>query len=92
MRDTKIKGTPLCSPHQAGSKHVLLDLGQFENLTSGQVRSGQGQSMTQICQYTHYTSSEAAQRAKSFGTICASLSPSCRDLLVEKRIVTFDLR
>ena len=57
--------------------------GQFENLTSGQIRSrpGQGQIMTQVGQYAVCTSSEAARRVKSFGTICASLSLSCCDLL-----------
>ena len=30
-----------------------------------------------------FTSSEASRRAKSFGTICASLSPFCRDLLAK---------
>ena len=55
--DTKISITPSCSPRWASSKHALLTLkGQFQNLTSGQVRSrsGQGQIMTQVGQYAHH--------------------------------------
>ena len=49
-----------------------------------QVRSGEDQAKVRswpsrsIC-----ISSDAARRAKSLGTICASLSPSCRDLLAK---------
>ena len=45
-------------------------------------RSGHGPSRSRRI------SPEAAWRAKSFGTIYASLSPSCRELLAEKRIAT----
>ena len=67
-------------PRQTGSKHVLFTLkGKFENLTSGQVRSRPDHDPSRsLC-----TSSEAARRAKSFGTIFASLFPSCRDLLAK---------
>ena len=50
---------------------------QLQNLNSVQVRSRSYHDRSRsIC-----ISSEAAWRAKSFGTICASLSTSCRELL-----------
>ena len=53
MRDTKIrKMTPSCLPRRAGPEYVLFYLkDQSQNLTSGQVRSGQGKVMTQVAQY-----------------------------------------
>ena len=43
---------PSCSARRDGSENVSFDLkSQFQNLTSGQVRSGQGEVMTQVGQY-----------------------------------------
>ena len=82
MGNTKIKMTPSCSPRRVRNMYFLTLKGQFENLASGQVRlrsdHDPGRS---IC-----TSSIAARRAKSFGTICASLSPSRRDLLAKNEL------
>ena len=85
MRDTKIKMTASSSPCQAASKHVLFDIERSIwkfDLRSGQVkvrsRSDHDPSRS-LC-----TFSEAARRAKSFGTIFASLFSSCRDLLAKK--------
>ena len=77
IRDTKIKMTPSCLACRAGSKHVPLDLERSISKFDIRTRSGHDRSGS-IC-----ISFEAAWRAKSFGTICASLSPSCRDLLAK---------
>ena len=73
-----------CSPRQAGSKHVLFkverSIWKFDP-RSGQVmvRSTSDHDLSRsVC-----TSFEAARQAKPLGTICASLSPSCRDLLAK---------
>ena len=47
------------------------------------IRPGQGQVMSQVSQYALCISFEADWRAKSLGTICATLSPSCRELLAK---------
>ena len=82
IKDTKIKLTTSCSPRRAGSKIYFFILkGQFQNFTSGQVkvrpRSDHDPSRS-IC-----TSPLAVWWAKPFGTICASQSPSCPDLLAK---------
>ena len=59
--------------------YFLALKGQFKNLTSDQVRSRSGHDPSR----SKCISSEAPWRAKSFGTICASISLSCRDLLVK---------
>ena len=94
--DTKIKITPSCSSSQAGSKHILSDLARsiwISDLWSGQakIRSMSGHDPCRsIC-----TPSEAARRAKSFGTICTSVYSSCRDLLAKnglwRHLTTGDL-
>ena len=80
MGDTKIKITPPCSPRQAGSKYVLFylerSISKFD-LRSGQVKV---RSWPKLDQYAHCLKRLDGPR-QSFGTICASLSPSCRDLL-----------
>ena len=83
VRDMKIKMRPPCLECRAGSKYVLFDLGRpmskFD-LRSGQVkvRSRPGHNRRSVCIY-----SEATWWAKSFGTIFASLSPSCREFLAK---------
>ena len=80
MRDTKMKMTLSFLPLRASTEPVLFDLersiSKFD-LRSGQDRSRSGHHPSRsIC-----ISSEAASRARSLGTIRASLSPSCHDLL-----------
>ena len=60
--------------------YVERPISKFD-LRSGQVkvRSTSGHDRSRSIRI----SSEAAWRAKSFGTICTSLSPSCRDLLAK---------
>ena len=83
----KIKMTPLCLSHRAGSECVVSDLDRSIskfNLSSGQVkvRSRSDQDPSGSIS----TSSEPGRRAKSFVTICASLSPSCRYLLAKNEL------
>ena len=77
MRDTKMKMIPSCLPRRAGSKHAIFDLGRSIS-KFGQVRSCRSRS---ICM-----SSETAWRTKSLGSISASLSPSCCDLMAKNRL------
>ena len=77
MGDTKMKMTTPCLPRQVGSKHVLFNVERFIWKFDLRSRSDHDPSRT-IC-----TSSEATRRAKSLGTIYASPSPSCRDLLAK---------
>ena len=79
---TNKKMTPSCSPRQAGPKHALFDLER--SISKFDLRSGQGQIMIQVRSICK--SSEAARRVKSFGTICAPLSSSCRDFLAKRRL------
>ena len=51
MRDMKIKMTPSFSPRRAGSEHVLFDL--ESSISKSDLRSGQGQVMTQVGQYAY---------------------------------------
>ena len=53
---------------------------QFQNLTSDQVRSRSGHDFSKSI----FISFQAAWRAKSFGNICVSISPCCRELLAKK--------
>ena len=80
MGDTKIEMTPSVSPRQPVRKMNFLTLkGQFQNLTSGQVKVRprlDHDPSRSIC-----TCFEVARRAESLGTVCVSLSPSCRDFL-----------
>ena len=70
--------TPSCFPRWAGSKHVILTWKVSFKIWP-QVRSRSGHDPNKsICK-----SSEADWQVKSFGTICASLSPSCRELLAK---------
>ena len=80
IRDMQLKNILSCSPWRAGSHHVILALkGQFQNLTSHQARSRPGYVPSKpIC-----ISFEADWRAKSLGTICATISPSCRESLAK---------
>ena len=72
-----MKRTPSCLPTQASSKQVFLTMkGQFQNLTSGQVRPVSGYDPIR----SKCISSEAAWRANAFGAIWASLSPCCRSV------------
>ena len=85
--NTKTKMKPSCSPRRTGSEHVLSDLersiSKFD-IWSGQVkvrsRSDHDPNRS-VCTY-----SKAARRAKLFGAICASLPPSCRDLLTKNAL------
>ena len=76
--EIKKKFVPSSLPHRACSEYVLFDLqNQLQNLTQARWRSGHDPSSS-IC-----ISSKGAWRAKSLGTICASLPPSCCEWLVK---------
>ena len=85
MMHIKIKITPWCLARRTGWKHDFFNLeesiSKFD-FRSVQVkfrsRSGRDRSRS-IC-----ISSEAARRAKSLGTICASLSPPYRIFFLSK--------
>ena len=83
----------------AGSQHVLFDFERSiskSDLRSGQVRSRSGQVKVRSGEIRSRSghdpsrsiciSSEVSWRDKSFGAICASLSPFCRELLAKKRL------
>ena len=79
----KMKLAPSCSPLRAGSDHVLFDLEM--SISKSYLRSSQVKVRSRsdpsrlIC-----VSFEVTSRTKWFGTICASLSPSCCELFEKK--------
>ena len=87
-RDTEIEITPSCSPRRASSENVLFDL-ERPIWKFDQVRSMSDNDLSRsIC-----TSSEAVRRAKSFGTISASLTSILSRLIGVSLIATsLDLR
>ena len=80
-----MKTTPSCFPRRAGSKHVFLTW-KVNLKIWPQVRSGQGQVMTQISQYANLPKriDESSRLAPS---ACLYLHPVAR-LISENRIVT----
>ena len=81
-RDTKIKMTPSCSARQDRSKNLLFNLKR--SISKFDLRSGQVQVMVHVGHYVYWISSEPSWRAKTFGTICAPLPPSCHELLTKR--------
>ena len=85
MGDTTITMTPSFSPCQSGSKMYFLTLKSLFEIWKFDLRSGH----VKVRSRSYHDPSrsictpEAARLAKSFGTICASPSPSCHDLLAK---------